>query len=244
MSSPSGAVTSEEFGGKNYGVATAPSSGVKVQRRSRCCCCYVARALILTLLILFMLAALALSVVAIGTGFQQYMTNYGSSVSIKLSLSEISAHEKTDAAPLVIWTGWHRWFDKNKGYQSLSALSFPSFVIGWVVLGVLAGSALLAFLSTLSLCCGAPGCLTSFFAIPFGLIMIGAMVAYYIIIATSVNRYAHQTYALDASIRVFQYPQWAWYFGIIAGALWFATGLFAFGLPSKTKTVSTPMSQV
>lgn len=48
------------------------------------------------------------------------------------------------------------------------ALSFPSFVIGWVVLGLLAGSAVLAFFSSISLCCGAPGCLTSVFAIPFG----------------------------------------------------------------------------
>lgn len=49
MSSPSGAVTSEEFGGKNYGIATSPATGVKVQRRSRCCCCYVARAVLSSL---------------------------------------------------------------------------------------------------------------------------------------------------------------------------------------------------
>lgn len=59
--------------------------------------------LVLALLLILMLAALALSVVAIGTGFQQYMTNYGSSVSIKLSLNEISAHQANASAPLVIW---------------------------------------------------------------------------------------------------------------------------------------------
>jgi hypothetical protein len=59
--------------------------------------------LILTLLLLLMLGALVLSVIAIGTGYQQYMTNYGSSMSIKLSLTEISAHAKNDTAPLVIW---------------------------------------------------------------------------------------------------------------------------------------------
>ncbi len=74
--------------------------------------------------------------------------------------------------------------------------------------------------------------------------MIGAMVAYYIIIATAVNSYAHRTYQLEASVKVFQYPQWSWYFGIISGGLWFATGLFALGLPSKTKLVKTPVAPV
>ena len=66
-----------------------------------------------------------------------------------------------------------------------------SYIIGYVVLGVLLASILAAAIAILSACCGCGGCGLATFAVPWGLVVLGTFLAYYFIITNDVNTYVH-----------------------------------------------------
>ena len=184
------------------------------------------------------------------------MTRPGATVEINASsLSRAAATVEQlgnlEKAPIAVHTGYAGWSDasaaegKASGLRSLgeneAVGNQRGRIVGYVVLGLLLLSAVAAFLGILgACCCGCPGSLLAAFAIPFGLIVMAAMLAYYFIVNRDVSKYAKATYPeIPAEKTVVQYPGWAWYLGAASGLLWLLTGLIGCCMPAKTTKVTT-----
>lgn len=258
---PSGAVTSDA--GTPYaaggGAAAAAGSAagtpkLRKETRSQCCCCHVARGLLLALVSLFLLGSLGTSVASLALGPDQTMTRYKSAVELDASsLAKFAesgdnliklAKAKNGGPALDIRTGYLAWKDGNaadQGKVTLKDLGKGPWIIGYVLLAMLLLSIVAAFIGLLSACCcGCSGCGLATFAIPFGLALLGTLLAYWIIVWRAVDRYAHDAYpVLDPKSRVFQVPGWAWYLGLISSGLWLLAGSVGCCMPKRTKTVTT-----
>jgi len=251
-------------GGATPVAASAPPTPkVKTETRSRCCCCTVARGFLLTLLSLLLLGTLGASIASLAIGPNAGMTRPGAAVVLDgTSLTKAAESVEnvgkllkgnTGEVDLEVRTGYVGWDDKsaasaNSGAQTLRALgespavsSQRSRIVGYVVLGLLLLSAVAAFVGILSACCcGCSGCALATFAIPFGIVLIASMLAYYFIVNRDVNRYAHDAYPLIPSEKtVVQYPGWAWYLGAASGLLWLLSGCIGCCMPARTKKVTT-----
>jgi hypothetical protein len=115
------------------------------------------------------------------------------------------------------------------------------WIVGYVLMAMLLLSIVAAALGLLSACCcGCSGCGLATFAIPFGLALLGTLLAYWIIVMRAIDRYAHDQFpALEKQQKVFQIPGWAWYLGLISSGLWLLAGTIGCCMPKKTKTVTT-----
>ena len=211
---------------------------------------------LLSLVSLLLLATMATSIASLALGPNSRMTRPGATVEINASsLSKAAATVEQlgslEKAPINVHTGYAGWSDASGADSRPSSLrslgeaesvgTQRSRIVGYVILGMLLLSAVAAFLGILgACCCGCPGSLLATFAIPFGLALMAAMLAYYFIVNRDVSKYAKATYPeIPAEKTVVQYPWWAWYTGAASGLLWLLSGLIGCCMPAKTTKVTT-----
>lgn len=211
---------------------------------------------LLSLVSLLLLGTMGTSIASLALGPNSRMTRPGATVEINASsLSKAAATVEQlgslEKAPIAVHTGYAGWSDASGADARPSSLrslgendsvqSQRSRIVGYVVLGMLLLSAVAAFLGILgACCCGCPGSLLATFAIPFGLALMAAMLAYYFIVNRDVSKYAKATYPeIPAEKTVVQYPGWAWYLGAASGLLWLLSGLIGCCMPAKTTKVTT-----
>lgn len=211
---------------------------------------------LLGLVSLLLLGSLGASIASLALGPNSRMTRPGATVEISASsLSKAAATVEQlgnlEKAPINVYTGYVGWSDASGADSKPSSLralgeaesvnSQRGRIVGYVVLGMLLLSAVAAFFGVLgACCCGCSGCALATFAIPFGLALMGTMLAYYFIVNKDVSNYAKATYPeIPAEKTVVQYPGWAWYTGAASGLLWLLAGLIGCCMPAKTRKVTT-----
>lgn len=186
---------------------------------SRCCCFYFTRSVLLGLVLTFLLGAGALSVLAVVFGYSQRWT-YNVNRGITPAYS--------------IRTGW-LYFSDNRmspgARTSLKELGQATYILGIVGLVMNCISALLAAICCIRALCGRIGRGFICLSIPFSILLIGSQVAYYIVTAFQVYKYAQR----KVNGSKVPWPDWAWGMAAGAAACWLAAAGSASVLPRRHK---------
>ncbi|KAK9864943.1 hypothetical protein WJX84_004953, partial [Apatococcus fuscideae] len=109
-------------------------------------------------------------------------------------------------------------------------------VLGWVIVGLLCISVLVACFLVLSAICGRASKAVSCFAVPFMLILAGVLVAYYLVLRSQVSSHLRlrSNFSWNDS-----HPNWGWSMSAGCAGAWLVISILACWIPAASYELGT-----
>lgn len=193
-----------------------------------------AKVIISILLICLYIAAAGLAVLPLVICFKDHMVTFTGTLS------------STQTA-FTIRCGYFQFHDDNgvitprDTTHTLGTIGTAPLVLGWVVVGLLCVSVLVACFLVLSAICGRASKAVSCFSVPFTVILAGVLIAYYLVLRSQVSSRLRgpgggnsQSFTWNNS-----HPNWGWSMSAGCAGAWLVISILACWIPAASYELGT-----